>query len=97
MVAHIRAIEKLPMTGVTQVAPPTKEAVVHNVQVPRSRPGHPPRRRVADALAALAGLGLGVTLGLVITGENAVPSQPRVVGLSLGAAWLASPGRTSCW
>jgi predicted ferric reductase len=34
------------------------------------RPGHAPRPRVADACAALAGLGFGATLGAVITGET---------------------------
>ena len=89
--------ENLAMTDLARVAPPHQESEVRSAQTPRSRPGHPPRRRVADALAALAGLGLGVTLGLVVVGENAVRSPPRVVGSSLGAAWLASPGRTSCW
>jgi predicted ferric reductase len=58
------------MTGVAQVVPTGQAAVVSGVQVSRSRPGHAPRRGVADALAALAGLGLGVILGLVITGET---------------------------
>jgi predicted ferric reductase len=74
------------MTGVTQVAPTGEEAVAHNVQVPRSRPGHPPRRRVADALAALAGLGLGVTLGLVTTGETRG-------ALAAPGGWLIAGGR----
>jgi DMSO/TMAO reductase YedYZ heme-binding membrane subunit len=74
------------MTGVTQVVATGEEAVVHNVQVPRSRPGHPPRRRVADALAALAGLGLGVTLGLVITGETRG-------SLAAPGGWLIAGGR----
>jgi predicted ferric reductase len=74
------------MTGVTQVVATGEEAVVHNVQVPRSRPGHPPRRRVADALAALAGLGLGVTLGLVLTGETRG-------SLAAPGGWLIAGGR----
>jgi len=36
----------------------------------RSRPGPAPRPGVVDALLALAGLGFGVTLALVITGES---------------------------
>jgi predicted ferric reductase len=74
------------MTGVTQVAPTGREAVPDNIQTPRSRPGHPPRRRVADALAALAGLGLGVTLGLVITGETRG-------SLAAPGGWLIAGGR----
>ena len=74
------------MTGVTQVAPIGREAVRHDIQTPRSRPGHPPRRRVADALAALAGLGLGVTLGLVITGETRG-------SLAAPGGWLIAGGR----
>ncbi len=59
------------MTGVTQVAPSGRNDLrMTDVQESRSRPGHIPRRRVADALAALAGLGLGVTIGLVVTGET---------------------------
>jgi predicted ferric reductase len=38
--------------------------------LPRRRPGHAPRPRVADVCAALAGLGFGLTLGLVVTGET---------------------------
>jgi predicted ferric reductase len=37
---------------------------------PRARPGHAPRPRVADACAALSGIGFGATLGLVVTGET---------------------------
>jgi predicted ferric reductase len=36
----------------------------------RRRPGHTPRPLVADACLALAGLGFGATLALVITGES---------------------------
>ncbi len=36
----------------------------------RRRAGHVPRPRVADAFLACVGLGLGVTLALVITGES---------------------------
>ena len=74
------------MTGVTQVAPTGREVARHDIQTPRSRPGHPPRRRVADALAALAGLGLGVTLGLVITGETRG-------SLAAPGGWLIAGGR----
>src|SRR5664280_1623291 len=37
---------------------------------PRGRPGHTPIPRIADAFAALAGLGFGVTLALVVAGET---------------------------
>ncbi len=37
-----------------------------------SRPGHAPRRGFADFCAVIAGLGLGGTLGLVVTGEHGV-------------------------
>ncbi len=74
------------MTGVTQVVPTGEETVVPSAQVSRSRPGHPPRRRVADALTALAGLGLGVTLGLVITGETRG-------SLAAPGGWLIAGGR----
>ena len=36
----------------------------------RRRPGHAPRPWVADLLLALAGLGLGITLALVVTAES---------------------------
>ncbi|HEY5274205.1 MAG TPA: ferredoxin reductase family protein [Acidimicrobiales bacterium] len=50
------------------------------------RPGHAPRPRVGDAFAALAGLGLGAVLGLVVTGETRG---------SLGApgGWMIAAGR----
>ena len=37
---------------------------------PRKRPGHAPRRWVADACLGVAGLGFGAILALVITGES---------------------------
>ena len=37
---------------------------------PRGRPGHTPIPRIADVFAALAGLGFGVTLALVVAGET---------------------------
>jgi predicted ferric reductase len=58
------------MTALTQVAPTGQISSESAGQVSRSRPGHAPRRRVADVLAVVAGLGLGVTLGLVISGET---------------------------
>lgn len=70
----------------TQVAPTDQSDLAAEVQVPRSRPGHPPRRRVADALAALAGLGFGVTLGLVIAGETRGT-------LAAPGGWLIAGGR----
>jgi predicted ferric reductase len=74
------------MTAVTQVAPTDQSDLATEVQVSRSRPGHPPRRRVADALAALAGLGFGVTLGLVIAGETRGT-------LAAPGGWLIAGGR----
>jgi predicted ferric reductase len=70
----------------TQVAPTDQSDLAAEVQVPRSRPGHRPRRRVADALAALAGLGFGVTLGLVIAGETRGT-------LAAPGGWLIAGGR----
>src|ERR1035438_9457550 len=52
----------------------------------RPRPGHAPRPWVADALAALAGIGFGVTLGLVITGETRGT-------LAAPGGWLIAGGR----
>jgi predicted ferric reductase len=68
MAAHSAAIEDCVMTALAQVAPTGHEHSEFAGQV--SRPGHAPRRRVADALSAVAGLGLGGTLGLVISGET---------------------------
>ena len=68
------------------VAPPAQNHPAAGMQGTRSRPGHPPRRRVADALAALGGLGLGVTLGLVITGETRG-------SLAAPGGWLIAGGR----
>ena len=70
MAALSSAHENCVMTALAQVAPSGRQYAESAVQVSRSRPGHAPRRRVADALAAVAGLGLGVTLGLVISGET---------------------------
>lgn len=58
--------------------PPTRTPVRGRVpsnsagkrSAPSRRPGHAPRPRVADAFAALAGLGFGLTLGLVVIGET---------------------------
>ena len=86
MLALIPVIENFAMTGVARVAPTYQESEVQSAQAPRSRPGHPPRRRVADALAALAGLGLGVTLGLVVTGETRG-------ALAAPGGWLIAGGR----
>jgi len=52
----------------------------------RSRPGHTPRPWVADVCAALAGLGFGATLALVITGETRG-------SLSAPGGWLIAGGR----
>ena len=74
------------MTAVAQVAPTGQEDVATGIRVSRPRPGHPPRRGVADAMAALAGLGLGVILGLVITGETRG-------SLAAPGGWLIAGGR----
>jgi predicted ferric reductase len=87
MSALTSARENRVMTAATtQVAPTDQSDLAAEVQVPRSRPGHPPRRRVADALAALAGLGFGVTLGLVIAGETRGT-------LAAPGGWLIAGGR----
>ena len=52
----------------------------------RPRPGHAPRPGFADALAGLAGLGLGATLGLVVTGETRR-------ALAAPGGWLIAGGR----
>jgi predicted ferric reductase len=52
----------------------------------RPRPGHAPKPGFADALAALAGLGLGVVLGLVVTGESRG-------SLAAPGGWLIAGGR----
>ena len=53
-------------------------------EAPRPRPGHAPRRSVADACAALAGLGFGATIGLVVVGETrgslSAPGGPLIAG-----------------
>jgi len=56
----------------THIAPARRVASTNagSAVAPRRRPGHAPRPRVADAFAALAGLGLGATLALVATGET---------------------------
>ena len=54
--------------------------------VPRSRPGHAPRPWVGDVFAALAGLGFGTTLALVIVGETRG-------SLAAPGGWLVAGGR----
>ncbi len=80
------AMQNCDMTGATRVAPPAQNHPAAGMQGTRHRPGHPPRRRVADALAALAGLGLGATLGLVIAGETRGT-------LAAPGGWLIAGGR----
>ena len=53
---------------------------------PRRRPGHAPIPVVADVFAALAGLGFGATIGLVITGETRG-------SLAAPGGWLIAGGR----
>ena len=55
---------------------------------PRGRPGHTPIPRIADAFAALAGLGFGITLALVVTGETR-GSLAAPGGLLIAAGRLA--------
>jgi predicted ferric reductase len=61
------------MTHVTQLTrsarPNVHPADRHDDRL-RHRPGRAPRPKVADACAALAGIGLGATFGAVITGET---------------------------
>jgi predicted ferric reductase len=52
----------------------------------RPRPGHAPRPGFADALAMLGGLGFGITLGLVVTGETRG-------SLAAPGGWLIAGGR----
>ncbi len=54
--------------------------------VPARRPGHAPLPWVADLCAAVAGLGLGVTLALVIVGETRG-------SLAAPGGWLIAGGR----
>ncbi|HUD15717.1 MAG TPA: ferric reductase-like transmembrane domain-containing protein, partial [Acidimicrobiales bacterium] len=53
---------------------PTAADIVGSVRtsssLPRRRPGHTPRQWVADACLGVFGLGFGVTLALVVTGES---------------------------
>lgn len=62
---------------------PTSERPVSG---PWRRPGHAPLPGFADACAALAGLGLGATLALVITGETRG-------SLAAPGGWLIAGGR----
>jgi len=72
------------MSPTTQIRPVGRR--VPTGQVPVPRPGHAPKPWVAHAFAALAGLGLGVTLALVITGETRG-------SLSAPGGWLIAGGR----
>lgn len=64
----------------------TQDATTRKATRRRPRPGHAPRPAFADALAALAGLGFGVTLGLVVTGET-------LGSLAAPGGWLIAGGR----
>ena len=82
-VARQRALMSLaaPVTPIGDVDPsPTQP------WLPRGRPGHAPLPWVADICAAFAGLGLGATLALVITGETRR-------ALSAPGGWLIAGGR----
>ena len=54
----------------------------------RHRPGRPPRRWASDAFLALAGVGLGAVLGVVVTGET-VGSLKAPGGLLIAGGRLA--------
>src|ERR1039458_4162033 len=61
------------MTPVSQVVSKTRlaqERAAVAMAPQRGRPGHAPRPWIADACAALAGIGFGATLGTVIIGET---------------------------
>jgi predicted ferric reductase len=65
--------KNLRMTSVAQLttsAPSNAHSDSGHAALLRHRPGHAPRPRVADACAALAGIGFGATLGAVATGET---------------------------
>jgi predicted ferric reductase len=83
---HIAARENGPMAVSTQVAPTDRVAAGNRTQPRPPRPGHTPRPWVADALGALGGIGFGVTLGLVITGETRGT-------LAAPGGWLIAGGR----
>jgi len=72
------------MSPTKQITPVGRR--VPTATVPGSRPGHAPKPWFADALAALAGLGFGVTLALVITGETRG-------SLSAPGGWFIAGGR----
>jgi len=55
-----------------------------------ARPGHRPRPGVGDAFAALFGLGLGVTLALVVTGETSG-------SLAAPGGWLIAASRLAAF
>jgi len=85
---HIAGHENHGMTDRTGVAPTGRVAPGNGTRASRRRPrpGHAPRPWVADALSALAGVGLGVTLGLVLTGESRGT-------LAAPGGWLIAGGR----
>ncbi len=72
------------MSPATKITPAPRR--VPASRAPAPRPGHAPRPRVADAFAALAGLGFGVTLALVIVDETRG-------ALSAPGGWLIAGGR----
>jgi len=65
---------------------PKRSAKPGPATVPGHRPGHAPIPFVADVFAALAGLGFGTTIGLVITGETRG-------SLAAPGGWLIAGGR----
>ncbi len=73
-----------PVTPAMKITPAPRSVTTGDAQVPRS--GHAPLPWVADAFAALAGLGLAVTLALVITGETRG-------SLAAPGGWLIAGGR----
>jgi predicted ferric reductase len=72
------------MSPATKITPVDRRVLA--VDARASRPGHPPLPWVPDLFATLAGLGLGVTIALVIAGETSG-------SLAAPGGWLIAGGR----